>query len=139
MIETKRSQHTESFINYGDNKDVISFGRGSIYIPPECRCTPAEYKQSLKDEKKRIKEQKITEKKKVAKKKKVKKRVSLMYRKKEYKISKLKSGKIKVLVDGEIQSNVTKTLSPIYKHILKKDVGVLGTRQIATSILKSLS
>ena len=139
MIDTKRNQHTESFINYGDNKDVISFGRGSVYIPPECRCTPTEYKQSLKNEKKEVKDKKIKLKKKIAKKKKVKKRVTVMYRKKEYKISKLKSGKIKVLVNGEIQTNVTKTLSPVYKYIVKKDVGILETRAIAQQILKSLS
>ena len=136
MIDTKRNKHTESFINYGDNKNVISFGRGSVYIPPEYRCTPNEYKQSLKNEKKEVKEKKTSLKKKV---KKVKKRVTLMYRKKEYKISKLKTGKIKVLVNGEIQSNVTKTLSPIYKYVLKKEVGNLGTRAIGQQILKSLS
>jgi hypothetical protein len=143
-INVKKSDYTKSFINYGDNKDVISVGRGSVYIPPECRCTKSEYEKSIKDTKREIKELKkgkTSTKKKVKKKKvkKVKKRVSIMYRKKEYKISKLKTGKIKVLIDGEIQSNVTKTLSPIYKYVLKKDVGILGTRAIAQSILKSLS
>ena len=117
-IDLKKTTRSQAFINYGNNKGGISIGRGGVYIPPECRCTKSEYEKSIKDTKLEIKG--IKKKAKVKKKvKKVKKRVTVMYRKKEYKISKLKSGKIKVLINGDVQTNITKTLSPIYKHVLK--------------------
>ena len=135
-MNTKRTRKTESHINYGNNKDVISVGPRSIYIPPEYRCTEAEIKKSLKLMKDESKGKKKKEK---PKKKVVRKRVALKYRKKEYKISKLKTGKFKVLVNGEEQTNVSKVLRPIYKHLLKKDGSKLDTRTLGREILKSFS